>query len=72
MRAIEDVFDTWETLTAMALDLGENRAMVEKWQTRRRIPQDYWPAVLAALRRKGKDLSADTLLAMHSRARRSA
>lgn len=66
MRKISDVFDKWDTLTAMAADLGENRWTVEKWKSRERIPFTYWPALIRALDRKGYDLTSDKLLAMHS------
>lgn len=70
MRTLDDVFDAWETLTAMAADVGSNRATVEKWRERQWIPHKHWPPLLAALERKSKDLSADSLLAMHFHKRR--
>lgn len=69
MQTLDDVFGTWETLTAMAIAVGRNRATVEKWRERGRIPQDHWPDVIAAVRKKGKQLRADQLLSMHSPAR---
>jgi hypothetical protein len=70
MRTLDDVFDSWTTLTEMATDVGVNRPTVEKWREREWIPHKHWPALLGALRRKGKDLSADGLLAMHFPKRR--
>lgn len=72
MRTIDDVFNQWGTLTAMAADVGWTRDAVEKWRERQRIPSNAWPALIQSLRSKGKDLSSDQLLAMHARARRSA
>jgi hypothetical protein len=72
MRTIDDVFKQWETLTAMAVDVERTRAAVEKWRERQSIPSDAWTALIQALRRKGKELTSDQLLAMHERARRSA
>jgi cell division FtsZ-interacting protein ZapD len=72
MRTLDDVFDSWDTLTAMAADLDVPRARVEKWRERKSIPVDAWTPVLTALKRKGKELTSDRLLSMHERARRSA
>jgi hypothetical protein len=72
MRTIDDVFAEWESLTAMAADVGRTRAAVEKWRERQSIPSDAWTKLIQALRRKGKDLTSDQLLSMHERARRSA
>lgn len=72
MRTFDDVFNAWETLTAMAADVDRTRAAVEKWKERQSIPSDAWSSLIQALRRKGKDLTSDQLLAMHERARRSA
>lgn len=72
MRTIDDVFNQWDTLTAMAADVGWSRDAVEKWKERQRIPSDAWSSLIGALKRKGKELTSDRLLAMHERARRSA
>jgi hypothetical protein len=72
METLDDIFGAWDTITAMASDLDKPRARVEKWQERSRIPSDYWPGLIDALRRKGHELTSDDLLAMHERSRRSA
>lgn len=72
MRTLDDVFDNWDTLTEMAADVGWGRDAVEKWRKRQSIPSAAWKALIQALRRKGKELTSDALLAMHERARRSA
>lgn len=72
MKRLDDVFNSWETLTAMAIDVGRTRAAVEKWKERQSIPSDAWTSLIQALRRKGIELTSDALLSMHERARRSA
>jgi hypothetical protein len=71
MRTLTDVFDSWETLTEMAADVRKNRAAVEKWRERQSIPLSAWPLLMKALKRKGKDIGAADLLAMHTRSKSS-
>ncbi len=71
MKTLDDVFACWPTMPEMASDTGASVWQAKKWRQRGRIPATHWPAVQAALSRKGKKLSADALLAMHSH-RRSA
>lgn len=72
MRTIDEVFDEWDTLTAMAADVGWTRDAVEKWKERKSIPSRAWPAVIAAAKARGKRLSAEQLLSMHRAATRRA
>jgi hypothetical protein len=67
MKTLGDVFDCWDSLTEMASDTGFPPERVKKWWQRERIPNKHWPEVMSALRRKGKKLSADDLLVMHTR-----
>ena len=69
MKVIEDVFSCWDSLPAMAADVQVSAGRVKKWWQRKRIPNAHWPALIAALNRKGKKLSADDLLVMHASAR---
>jgi len=69
MKTLDELFKTWSTIPEMASDTGASVWQAKKWRQRGRIPAAHWPAVQAALSRKGKKLSADTLLAMHSRRR---
>ena len=62
-----EVFDWWDTLPQMADDIGTSHGRVKKWRQRERIPDEYWQDLMSAARRKGKKLSADDLLVMHSR-----
>jgi hypothetical protein len=71
MRTLNEVFKAWKTLTEMAADVGNNRAAVEKWRKRHSIPSAAWPALIKALKRKGKDVGAAELLAMHTRSKGS-
>jgi hypothetical protein len=70
---LKTVFDWWDDEpAALASDIGQKYETVKKWRQRSRIPDEHWPALILAARAKGKELSADDLLAMHERARRSA
>ena len=71
MRTLDRLFKSWETVTEMAADVEKPRATVEKWQKRESIPSSAWPAVIKALKRKGKNISAVDLLAMHTRSKGS-
>jgi hypothetical protein len=70
--ALKTVFDWWDDDSSLAADVSQNRETVKKWRQRSRVPDEHWPALILAAKAKGKDLSADMLLAMHERARRSA
>lgn len=69
---LKSVFDWWDDDDALASDVGQKRETVKKWRQRGRIPNEHWPALILAAKAKGKNLSADALLSMHERARRSA
>lgn len=69
---LQTVFDWWDDdPAALASAIGQKYETVKKWRQRSSIPSDHWPALILAAKAKGKDLSADDLLAMHERARRS-
>jgi hypothetical protein len=72
MKTLGDIFGCWDTLTEMASDTGHPVERVKKWRQRDQIPNKAWPDVLSAVRRKGKKLSADDLLVMHTRRQASA
>jgi hypothetical protein len=67
MKRLEDVFACWESLSQMATDVGESHWAVAKWRQRRRIPSNAWPRLIKALKRKGKNVSADDLLSICTR-----
>jgi hypothetical protein len=64
---ILDLFSFWKTVPELADEIGASHWTVQKWKQRRRIPVDAWAAVILAAKKKGKDLTTDDLLAMHSR-----
>jgi hypothetical protein len=66
MKTVSELFSCWDTVPQMACDVGVPEARAKKWLQRKRIPHTAWPALMAALKRKGEDVSADDLLAMHS------
>lgn len=67
LKTVGDIFSCWETLPEMATDVGESHWAVRKWKQRGRIPDSAWTNVIEAMRRKGKNLSAEGLLVMHAR-----
>lgn len=67
VKTLEEVFGCWGSIPEMASDVGVNTERAKKWPQRRRIPTAHWPALISAVARKGKKLSADDLLVMHSR-----
>lgn len=66
MDSVNEVFSIWKTVPQMAEAVGVTHWTAQKWKTRGRIPQTAWPALISAARAKGKDLSAEALLSMHS------
>lgn len=68
VKTVSEIFDCWDTVPEMADDVGEHQWTVRKWKARKRIPQTAWGAVISALERKGKKLSADSLLRLHGSA----
>jgi hypothetical protein len=70
---LKSVFNWWDDdPAALAADIRQKYETVKKWRQRNSIPHEHWPALIVAAKAKGKDLSADALLSMHERARRSA
>lgn len=72
MRTLDDVFNSWGTLTELASEVGWGQDAVEKWRKRQSIPSAAWKPLIQAMRRKDIQLTTDQLLSMHERARRSA
>ena len=66
MKTVQDIFSCWDTVPDMADDVGVSCWRAKKWKARKRIPHSAWPSVMDAVKRKGKDLTADDLLAMHA------
>lgn len=62
---LEKLFGIWDSMTEFATEVGESHWTVLKWKQRQRIPSDAWPKVISAANRKGKNVSAGDLLAMH-------
>lgn len=69
MKTLKDLFACWDTIPDMAAAVGESHWTVAKWKKRKSIPSSAWPAVIKALKRKGKDIGATELLAMHTRSK---
>jgi hypothetical protein len=71
MRTLRDVFKNWDSAADMANAVGVSHWAVAKWQQRKSIPSSAWPALIKALKGKGKDVGAADLLAMHTRSKSS-
>lgn len=71
VKTLKELFDCWDTIAQMASDVGESHWTVIKWRKRKSIPSSAWPALIKALKRKGKDIGAAELLAMHTKSARS-
>jgi hypothetical protein len=66
VKTLDELFACWTTILQMASDVSESHEAVKKWRQRRSIPVSAWPAVIGALKRKGKDVGSAELLAMHT------
>lgn len=53
MEAIQDIFEIFGSLSEMAVALDLPYQTVAKWSQRRRIPSDYWAAVIEAAKIRG-------------------
>jgi hypothetical protein len=53
MPALQDIFDIWDPLSKMAIDLELPYQTVAKWKQRGRIPSESWAAVISAAKKKG-------------------
>jgi hypothetical protein len=62
-----DVMNLWDSPQSLADDLGAKLTRVQKWRARRKIPPNAWPKVLAAARRRGFSVDADTLVRISAR-----
>lgn len=58
------------SITAFAVDVGLEYQHAATMKTRNSIPPEYWPAVIKAAERHGKDLTHDDLLKMRSARKR--
>jgi hypothetical protein len=66
MRTIDELFALWGDAPTLGAAIEQKPGTVQKWRTRKRIPNDHWPALIAAAKKKGVLLTADDLLLMHS------
>ena len=58
----EDVIGQWPSVTALATDMDEKPATVQKWKQRNRIPAEKWSGLLAAARKRRIQLDESTLV----------
>lgn len=61
-----DVMDLWDSPQALADDLGYKLSRVQKWRVRRSIPPDSWSDLIEAAKRRGFNVTAETLLDANS------
>jgi hypothetical protein len=62
MQSIQDIFDIWPSVEAMANAINEKPDTVLRWLYRGRIPEDAWPKVIEAASGKRRKVTAQQLL----------
>ena len=65
MQEIRDIFRLWDSLTAMAKDLGEKPDTVRKWRARGRIPEAAWGIIIEKAAKREVLITAAQLLALN-------
>ncbi len=63
-----DILDMLGTLSEIANGLNVKPNTARGWKRRKRIPSDYWPAVLELARTRGKYISPEHLMMAERRA----
>lgn len=66
LTTLDQVFGLWDTQVEGARDVGVPWQRFAKWSQRKRIPPESFPAVIAAVRRKGQRISAAQLNKMNA------
>lgn len=72
MQTFRDIIGLWPSHRAMAGDIGANHWAVAKWHQRDNIPPEWWNAVLAAARRSGHVLTAQSMTDIAAKRREAA
>lgn len=66
MQGIEDIFDAWPTIGALAAAVGREYDAVLAWKLRRRIPEDAWDDVSLAAKNIGISLTPERIRQMNA------
>jgi len=67
MMTIEDLINQLGGNVGFASIIGAaHPSTASEMKRRRSIPVQHWPRVIAAARQRGLDLTADTLMSMHT------
>jgi hypothetical protein len=62
------VCELWPSLDALAADTGASLFAVRKWHNRKRVPAEWWTAVVTAAEGRGfKNVTLEALASMHAR-----
>jgi hypothetical protein len=66
VQALDDIFELFSGPTGLASEIGEKADTVLRWKLRQRIPDHAWTPVINAVKRRGRDLTVDQLLALNT------
>lgn len=58
----------WPSLVDLASDIEVPADRVKKWPQRGSIPPEYWPSMIAAAAKRGRELTAEHLMNAHAEA----
>lgn len=59
--SIPEIIDLWPRQEDLAADCGVERVAVSRWKSRYSIPAKHFAAMLSAAKRRGINLSAESL-----------
>lgn len=65
MLELDDIFAIWDPLTEMEKDLHLPYQTIMKWKQRGRIPAEYWPKVIEAVKAKGRKVTLQQLVSIN-------
>lgn len=66
MDTVSSIIDAFGSAAEVGRELHIPEVTPRAWRRRNRIPTNYWPDLIAAGRRRGLLINADTLLCAHT------
>jgi hypothetical protein len=67
LNSFTSIIELWDTLEAMASDVGASHVAVRKWSARKRIPPEWWSSVLSTDKAREAGVSAELLTRLAAR-----